>query len=153
MRALSILNKKGVSMIVAYVVLISIAISLSVIVYSWLRWYVAPGEEITCEEGTRLIIEDYICQDNMLNITIRNKGRFTVDGFIIRINERAGSEIGIKTIEAKGEMLKPGERFEGNYSYSDIGIDTIQLIEVQPFLENGKKVFCEQVSSQKTPEC
>ena len=51
-------NKRAVSMIVAYVILITIAIALSILVYNWLRFYVGPGEKVECPEGVSLIIQE-----------------------------------------------------------------------------------------------
>ena len=47
MRALSPLNKKkkGLSNVVAYVLLIAITISISTIVYTWLKNYTSGGNE------------------------------------------------------------------------------------------------------------
>jgi hypothetical protein len=64
-------NKKGISVIVGYVLLIALGIVMSVIVYSYLR--------------TSIAIRDFICNNNSysLNLTLRNNGNFNVNGFFI----------------------------------------------------------------------
>ena len=77
-------NKKGISVIVGYVLLIALGIVMSVIVYSYLRTYV-PKEPVACPEETSIAIRDFICNNNSysLNLTLRNNGNFNVNGFFI----------------------------------------------------------------------
>ena len=79
-------NKRGVSIVVGYVLLITIVIAIAGIVYSWLRWYVTPGEDISCPDGVSLVIKEYECVGDILNLTIKNKGRFSFDGFVVFIS-------------------------------------------------------------------
>lgn len=75
-------NKKGVSEIVGYVLLIAIGIILAVIAYSYLKTYV-PRNASECPSGVSLFIKEYSCSENSINITLKNNGRFNVDGFYI----------------------------------------------------------------------
>jgi hypothetical protein len=161
-------RKKALSEIVAYVILITIGLSLSTLVYVWLKGYVAETPTKTCPEGTTLIIKEYICNHTrsnniLLNLTIKNKGLFTVDGFLIKVNDRKDASIGIynlyNSVAPKyGETIPPGEERSYQYSLKDDVyegelkkiITNITLIEVQPFIDKTNKVFCESVSSQVT---
>ena len=71
-------NKKAVSNIIGYLLLVAIVIVISMIVYQWLKTYV-PTDAIQCDEGVSIGIDDYNydCEDNALNLTIKNSGRFT----------------------------------------------------------------------------
>ncbi len=91
MRNLLLRDKKGVSEMVGYVLLIVIAVTLSALVYSFLRLYV-PGESPKCQESINLIVKDYSCSNGQLNITLQNKGLFTVDGAYVRFGE-AGQKV------------------------------------------------------------
>ena len=149
-------DKKAVSIIIAYVLLITIAISLSAIVYSWLRFYVSPVQKENCPEGVSLIIKEYFYDDvlDTLNLTIQNKGRFTVKGFVVKVNDIKDSSIGIYSLDKLGAELKPGEVFNKLYNtYVDSGNEAIKnkltLVEVQPFVEkSGNRIFCENVAMQ-----
>ncbi len=147
------LNKRGVSIIVAYVLLIVIAISLSALVYNWLRFQVTPGDDKECPEGVDLIIKEINCSGNNLNITLQNKGLFTLEGFVIRVNDRKGSEFGVYVVDEVGVILKPGEEYTPNprYDLSGLGMSKkAVLLDVQPFVfENGQKLFCARVSSSE----
>src|SRR3989338_8510283 len=66
-------NKKAVSEVVSYVLLIVVAISLSIIVYAWIKIQL-PKEIIECPEGVSVIIKDYQCneQNNIKTIILES---------------------------------------------------------------------------------
>ena len=83
---------------IAYVLLILIAIGLSAGVYSWLKYYV-PKDKYECPSGASLVIKKVVCgsEDSDLDseeveITFENKGRFDIDGAYIRISNVLGRE-------------------------------------------------------------
>lgn len=82
-------GKKAVSEIVSYILLISLALGMSALVYSWLKTRI--GGVIlkeSCPEGVNLVLESYNCINDTktINITIKNRGLFTVSGFLIKMN-------------------------------------------------------------------
>lgn len=157
-------KKKGISLLVSYVLLITIAITLSILVYNWLRFYVQPNEAKTCPEGIAVQIQDYECVnaraggEGYLNLTLKNKGRFNVDGFMLKVHDKENRKIGLYSFTDTGVPLNTSEVYEGQYSFSELEGNTsivysLTLIEVQPFIyENGEKIVCESVSSQNV-EC
>src|SRR3989344_2264370 len=83
--SLSIINqRRGVSNIIGYILLVAIVIALSVLVYGWLKTYI-PKESIECRDGTSVSINAYVydCSNKVLNITLKNSGRFDIAGFYI----------------------------------------------------------------------
>jgi hypothetical protein len=155
MRALSPLarkNKRAVSLIISYVLLISIGIALSGLVYSWLRFYVSEDKTVECKEETILTIRDYKCNDTTLNVTIKNRGKFSVNGFILRVHDRPDAKQGLYTLSNEIITIAPNEEFEASYDYTKIGdhdLAGLTLIEIQPFILDGEKIYCESVSSQE----
>jgi len=172
MRALSplIKKKRGLSNIVAYVLLISITISLSVMVYGWLRFYVS-GEDIdSCSDKVNIIIRDYQCIDsdtggnNRIFVTLKNKGLFTVDGFELRVHDREDAEFGFYLFDGNGSEIEPGEEKDYSYKFVDYPqdsdsdgipdyiLETVTILEVQPFIEeeggNGS-IRCKSHASQE----
>ena len=72
-------NKKAVSLMVSYVILISIVIAVSIGVYAYLKAFVGDVEPaIDCKEETSFIIESYTCSIGNLELTLRNNGRFNI---------------------------------------------------------------------------
>ena len=146
------IGKKAVSIIVAYVLLIVIAISLSGLVYNWLRFQVTPSDVEQCPEGVTLIIKELICEGGKINLTLENKGTFTIEGFIIRVNNRTDAEFGVHGLAgAVEEVLVPGNKSAYEIPFDNfVGLVGIPvLLDVQPYViaENGQKTYCARVSS------
>ncbi|MDP3965948.1 MAG: hypothetical protein Q8Q04_00270 [archaeon] len=87
-------NKKGVSVVIGYVLLISFGIILSVIVFNYLRTYV-PSDAINCPDGVSLLVKDYTynCTSGELSLEIKNRGRFNVEGYYIHGTESPSVEL------------------------------------------------------------
>jgi FlaG/FlaF family flagellin (archaellin) len=100
-------NKRGVSELVSYVLLISITFAIAAIVYGWLMFYVTPAKEVKCEEGITLTIRSlvYNCTSKSLNMTLQNRGLFNVDGYRVRVNNKSGADIGVYTINMTGRVM------------------------------------------------
>jgi hypothetical protein len=153
-------KKKALSDVVAYVILISITISLSVIVYGWLRFYVGEEEISACSDGVNVIISSYRCyiipddvggELNRIELDLKNKGRFTVDGFTLRVHNRTGAEFGLYVLNDTGEEILPGQTitFIGNLSSPAINFSSITFVEVQPFIKDKGKISCKSIATQK----
>jgi len=87
-------GKKGISIVIGYVLLIAVSIVMSVIVYQWISTYV-PTDSVKCDEGTSLFITNinYDCVADELNVTIKNNGRFSIQGFFIHASNKTEGEI------------------------------------------------------------
>lgn len=151
-------SKSALSNLVAYVLLISITIALSVMVYSWLRFYVGEETVNECSEGVNIIIRSYECYEgSRLQVVLKNKGLFKIDGYVLRVHDRPGAEFGIYTFDEKGVPIMPGEEYTATYYFDEniidnYNLDTVTLVEVQPFIIEGGQVSCKSYSFQKV-EC
>jgi FlaG/FlaF family flagellin (archaellin) len=105
-------NKKGLSIVIGYVLLIAVSVVMSIIVYQWLKTYV-PKDVIKCDEGTSVFIRDvhYDCVNSILNITIKNNGRFSVDGYFIHVSNKTNEELAVIDISSK---IISGGNISGN---------------------------------------
>ena len=145
------MNKKGISVIVGYVLLVSMTLGLSVMVFNWLKFYVSEGEVAECPDNVNIVIKDYECHQSVfslgtdpdkignITITLKNKGLFSTDGYILKFHDREEAEFGIYSLNDTGKALAPGEEQKDVYYFDEIvGHEptTITLIEVQPFLKN-----------------
>ena len=81
-------NKRGISVIIGYVLLIVIAIGLSIAVFGFLRAYL-PKEMPECETDVKLIIREKSCDFTARTLTLKleNKGLFSADAAFIRFAE------------------------------------------------------------------
>ena len=153
------MNTKGVSVIIGYVLLVVIAISLSLLVYAWLKGFL-PGDIEKCPDETSLIITDYSCENGKLALTLKNQGLFNLYGFIVRVNNVSGGffydlkENGNIENYFLNNKLKPNEKQTKIFSYSEY--NKISEIMVQPFILGDKRgvVLCDNaVIKQELEGC
>jgi len=153
-------QKKGVSEIVSYVLLISITFAIAGMVYSWLIFYVTPGKEIKCDEGISLTIRSYYynCSTHALNLSLQNRGLFDIDGYLVRVTNQTGSTIGTYTLNKTGKNLSTGVTYRDYYPDSSNLNDSkkklggnISFVEVQPFAYKNSTAptYCENIAKQK----
>lgn len=88
------INKKALSEMVSYVLLISIVIVASIGVTAWIMSLVNVEPVIDCEPETSVIITDYNCSNSeniTLTLNIKNNGRFNVGGITISVGNNTNS--------------------------------------------------------------
>ncbi|MDD5700364.1 MAG: hypothetical protein PHH00_04250, partial [Candidatus Nanoarchaeia archaeon] len=81
---MKIKNKKGVSEIVSYVLLIIIAVAISVLVYNFLIKFIPRGSTPQCPDGISLIPEDITCSASTISFNLVNRGLWNVSGAFIK---------------------------------------------------------------------
>lgn len=154
-------NKKALSEIVGYTILIVIALSLSVMVYSFLKLYV-PKETAECNQEINLIIQRYSCMadSDELNITISNSGLFKVNAAYLRFGKLSGAltQINKEDFLLYGENGTEGLNPQESYSYhfSEIVTEPGEQyrLELQPVvIQNKKLVACENAIVTETIQC
>jgi hypothetical protein len=76
--------KKALSTIIAYVLLVTFAVVIGVLVYKWMKTYV-PQDDLNCPDETSLFIksENYDCSTHLLTLEIMNNGKFDIGGYFI----------------------------------------------------------------------
>jgi hypothetical protein len=153
-------NKKGVSEMISYVLLIVIAIGLSVMVYAYLKLYVMPNRP-ECPTDTNLIVQEVECyySSGKMNLSVKfyNQGLFNVSAAYVRISKPYK--------EVRFQINKDEELFNppispGNFTWRlytnltnvlNISIPSSQplTLEVQPAIySKNKLVPCESVITQ-----
>jgi len=151
------MDKKATSLIISYVLLITIAIGLSIGIYSWIKSNADISPDIDCKEDTSLIVMGYEIEESpdKLVLSLKNNGYFNIDGFILSVGENE-LEVPIILLDADdgfegtaGTYYFPGNPLEPGYtilaSFFDTGVDlnTLEIIQVQPFItQKGSKVLC-----------
>ena len=166
-------NKKALSLMIGYVILITIAVAMSIIIYQWMKSYV-PKEKLQCPEDVSLFIKNYSCDSDWLNMTLKNNGNFGVSGYFVHLSNK--SDVELATVDLS-QRLKGGGVIVGNsvlFSYNtnnsfepnkestqefDItGITPIYSIEITPVRyqkENNKLRFvsCSTSISKENLNC
>jgi len=171
-------NKKAISLMVSYVILISIVITLAIGVFAYLKIVANISPPIDCEQGTSITLESYECftggefDPAGIDLHLKNNGRFNLDGIILAVGNNPDSPViylmpdEIESSSFKGhaffnQPLKPGET--KTTEFSNINGDTriavasgdIQVIQIQPFIltDNGLTICEQAVIKQNTADC
>ncbi|MCA9487508.1 MAG: hypothetical protein KC516_00950 [Nanoarchaeota archaeon] len=120
-------SKKGLSVMLGYVLLVSFGIIMSVIVYSYLKTYV-PREVTSCPDAVSLFIKSAQCTDDgELNLTIRNNGKFNVAGYYAFASEEDPNAVATTSIASQVMEEVGGPIFVP--SYVNFGIPVSQELE------------------------
>lgn len=172
-----ITNKKAISPMIGYILLISAAVVMSVIVYAWLKTYI-PRAALECPDTTSLFIKNYTCEaNNELNLTIKNNGYFNVAGYFIRVANVSGQKLATVDLSQKlknefggvtignsvlvnesepGNSLTPNEEVTNVFNITGTG--TIRFVELTPIrlqqLENRERtVSCGNAKIKEEITC
>ncbi len=129
-------NKKGVSVMIEYVLLVVIVISISSISYVWMKSYV-PAEDLECQDGVSVYISNMNCSytgNSSISITLKNSGRFTVRGFFIRGTNEPDQKLATldlsKYLTEKNKILS-----------NEITFENVDLSASNTFLPTKEKTF------------
>ncbi len=151
-------NKKGLSTIIAYVLLITITLSLSVLVFNWLKLYTNPDETPECPDGVSISLSNYNCNESINNIsfTIKNTGRFNITDLNIKVHNRTLAKYGLypllDTVTSSVLItIAPGNSITLNQSYEIY--KKLTLIQIQPILKDGEKLVRCSPIIQKLKSC
>lgn len=166
-------NKKAISIMIGYVLLITSAIVISGIVYQWMKTYV-PKDAINCPDGVSAYIDEIKCKkigvnDFQLNLTLKNNGRFNIAGYFIRATnsseqELATIDLSIYTPEgadSQGSVLfgvknyfEPGEKRKNIFNLI-FPVNSIEIIPLrfQSFENKERLVSCQNSKIKEKITC
>jgi len=155
------LNKRGVSVLIGYVLLVVFVIIIAAIVFTWLRTYV-PAETLNCPDGSSVFIREssFDVSSSQLRIILTNNGRFDLAGFFIHATNNSEQETatidlssyinsgGINisnsvVFSTDGNSMAPGDT-ESVIFTIPAGLGTIYSVTIIPVryqVEDGKERF------------
>ena len=130
---------------VGYVLLISFAVIMGVIVYNWLKTYI-PREALQCPEGVSVFIRDISCEDlgngnYTLYLNLTNNGRFDFDGFFIKATRTP--EQTIATWDIAPLIISGGNEAGGVVRLSQGALEPAEIAENIKFELNNKTYIVE----------
>lgn len=161
---LQIKNKKGVSIMIGYVLLITFALVSGIVAYNWLKTYV-PTEPLSCPEGVSILIKNISCQGNgndiLLDLTLRNNGRFDIAGYFIYATNSSEQELATIDLSPYSNLnknmeglvlfsigtdnpLNPNEEITNNFIIDNPDFNQINSVEIIPIRfqeEDNRKRF------------
>lgn len=124
---------------ISYVLLVVIAIVMSIVVFSYLRFVANVEPVIDCQEGTSLIIEDYVCSSegrDRITLTMRNNGRFNVKGFASTFGGNALQEPTVRILTTDSGRLNP---IDGSYTFEN-SLKPGEIVDVNFGIEDINKI-------------
>ncbi len=153
-------KKKGVSIMVGYVLLVVCAVIMGVIVYRWIITYV-PTDPLDCPDGVSIFAKEvnFNCEDFQLDLTLKNNGLFNTAGYFIHATNDSNQTLATidlsnytKLGEDKGGTIlfgtsaensfEPNEEKTNIFDLTDVGkIYSIEIIPVRFQEEDGKMRF------------
>ncbi|MEM4271699.1 MAG: archaellin/type IV pilin N-terminal domain-containing protein [Candidatus Pacearchaeota archaeon] len=137
-------NKKGISEVVAYALLILIAIGLAAGVYSFLKVYV-PKEKAECPTDVSISLQNYDCRlSEGLKINVTNTGFFKIDGIYVWLaNPTAKKQVHDSNTLLFIPPLYPGEQSEKFYRIQTFKTEGEYEIIIEPvIIKNNIPVAC-----------
>ena len=158
---------------IGYVLLITGAIIVGAVVYQWMKSYV-PRETIECPDGVSLFIKENACRleagKYILNFSISNNGRFSVDGYFIKASASPEQEVATLDISGSitkggnaqagivlfpGKALEPGETASITEYNLDQNVYSIELIPIKYETIEGKNrlVSCGDAKIKENINC
>lgn len=159
-------NKRGLSVIVSYVLLIIIAISLSALVYTYIKGKIIPPDVPECSTNTYLAISSVTCDATTeeVIITLQNRGNFNINAAFFRMDVAdrvAKTQLNAdQTDGLASNPLEPGETREFSFSIGSDDANILETgeteyeVEVQPaIIERGLTYPCEGKLAQQTVTC
>ena len=160
-------NKKAVSVMIGYVLLVTLAVVMGGIVYQWMKTYVPPDtEEIECPEGVSIFIVNYTCEKyigeeniTVLNLYLKNNGRFNLGGYFIYATNTSNQTVATIDLSQgiqNAAKMNPGVKFnldsnEGlpandiknqRFEFTNanfIQITSVEIIPIRWQEQNGKE--------------
>ncbi len=115
------IKKKGMSLMISYVLLISFAIIISTIIYRQIEIYAKIKNPINCPDGVSFFIYDVNCDMESSNLTfkIKNNGRFDIAGYFIHATNKSNQELA--TIDLSPNLISGGSNLTKSILFSQIG--------------------------------
>ena len=167
-------DKRGLSEIVSYVLLIVIVISMSILIYNYMKGFI-PRERDICPDGVALIVRSYTCYagSKTLTLNLQNKGLFTIDAYVLRASESEENEIATKYLNASfnlnaglkpgfipliaddGKGLEPGEEVSQVFLYDQLQTGNLAFVEITPFIvtPDNKTTICGNMRNKVVVNC
>ncbi|MGB9707964.1 MAG: hypothetical protein ACPLXC_01390 [Candidatus Pacearchaeota archaeon] len=79
-------NKRGISELISYVLLITLALAMAAAFWFFIRPYIErPLPEEECPESVSIVLENYSCNGTHINYTLKNRGLHNIEGVKLNV--------------------------------------------------------------------
>lgn len=168
------LTKRGESTILGYVLLIVLAIGMAGAVYAYLKFQL-PQQQPTCPQGVSISVAAMNCSQGSFQITLHNRGLFSVNGSYIKIGEQ--DRVYKELVNCPGpeqhaplcqiyfntgpsayvpQPLQPGASWTASFPYTGVGPREVQiepLVIVPDVPAERNQVLCNEAVISTVVQC
>ena len=140
------INKRGISPLIATVLLVAFVVALAIIAFLWAKHFVSEQavkrgavsqQTLNCATDVEIKITNAYVSEDKIYITIENLKSNTVDGFVIRI---IGAN-SVEPIEIYQQPLKPLEVGVFVSEFHEDVTGSVKEIEIIPRLRVAKGIY------------
>jgi FlaG/FlaF family flagellin (archaellin) len=158
-------DKRALSEVISYVLLILVAFAMATLVYVWMNGFVGDPTP-TCESGVSFNLKKVECSGGQIKLTISNQGTFYINGFMVKVSEDGKDIMPAFILESSdaafasttngknilGAPLKTGDEATYTFDYNIVGFTgppekvSVQAIITQTNEKTGKiePILCEE---------
>jgi len=150
-------NKRGVSVVIGYILLIAFGVIMGLIVYNYLKTYV-PKDTLSCPNEVSIFIKEIECNSSTgnLSLKLKNNGNFNLEGYFIYGTTNSTQELAVQDLSlflknntgpiklgnsvafsTSKNSLPPNEEVSNNFTL-DYSIYSIEIIPTR-FQGQGTK--------------
>ena len=139
------MKKRGVSQLIATVLLIGFIIALVALVIIWGRHYIEERaakegsiaqEKFSCSSDVKITVTDVSYAGNNMEVTVENLKESVINSFIMRVSGTSGTDP-VEVYEILGKLSVKTFSFE--FDESTVGV--IEKVDVIPQLEVADGVY------------
>src|SRR3989344_1125235 len=76
-------SKRGISIMIGYVLLISMVLVIGTLIFAWARTLI-PQDKLECPEGSSLVVKGIRCDGGQLRIDLYNNGKRNIDDIFFK---------------------------------------------------------------------
>ncbi len=159
MKLLLLFNKKAVSILVGYVLLILLTVSLAGLIYGFLQYRARLPEKLSCPEDVSVYVVNYSCEDGIITFWIKNSGLWNITG----VNYKFYSGISPCIMNETIISLEPGLETMIQSNIGNCQINKLNKLEILPYIilkeigtgpaKKDKKIFCSNAKISIDVDC
>ena len=146
-----LIQKKGVSVMIGYILLIVFGIIISVLIYMWMKTYIPDKQPLECSAEISLFIKSATFDSSVLNLTLKNNGKFNVAGYFIHGKNSSGQEIATIDLSDYLSQTSPGEIFGDSVAFFEGGVNSFKPGEQANHIFNVPSYFGDITEISVTP--
>lgn len=156
-------DKKGISPLIATVLVIGFTIALALVIFSWGKTFTetltkGTGEkaeqQLDCSDLVSFEVKNACYAGSEVKFTLENEGDITLDKITLRISGEEDGQVEVKELDIK--LFPLGRKvYTEQFDQQSVGSVVTKIELLRPtFTDDGKEVVCKNIGKElKVSEC